>query len=95
MSRQLKLNSVHFSNSMEQENALLQSSQDVLESELAYREFLYLTDTLAENLASTKASKGHLSTVSSKGRSTTCMTLGVVILVLVLFIWTYMLIRFT
>lgn len=33
MSHQLKLNAIHFSNSLEEEKALLQSSQDVLESE--------------------------------------------------------------
>lgn len=49
----------------------------------------------AENLVDTRSSKKDLATVSKKGRGTTCMTLGVVILVLVIFVWTYMLIRFT
>jgi hypothetical protein len=49
----------------------------------------------SENLDSTRSSKKHLGTVSSKSRGTTCMTLGIVVLVMVLFVWTYMLIRFT
>ncbi|WVF71224.1 hypothetical protein IAT40_006024 [Kwoniella sp. CBS 6097] len=79
MSHRLKLNAVHFSNSLEKEKGILETSQEVLE----------------KNLASTRSSKKQLSSVSKKGRGTTCLTLGVVILVLVLFIWTYMLIRFT
>ncbi|WWC89086.1 uncharacterized protein L201_004004 [Kwoniella dendrophila CBS 6074] len=79
MSHQLKLNAVHFSNSLENEKGILEQSQDVLEN----------------NLTATRSSKKHLSSVSSKGRGTTCLTIGVVVLVMVLFIWTYMLIRFT
>jgi hypothetical protein len=41
------------------------------------------------------ASKGKLATVSTKSRGTTCMTIGIVVLVIVLFIWTYLLIKFT
>ena len=48
-----------------------------------------------DNLTNTKSSKANLSVVSKKGRGTTCMTLGIVILVLIIFIWTYMLIKFT
>lgn len=47
------------------------------------------------NLVATQASKKQLGTVSSKGRGTTCLTLGVIILALIIFVWTYMLIRFT
>jgi hypothetical protein len=47
------------------------------------------------NLVGTQSSKTHLSAVTRKGRGTTCMTLGVVLLVLIIFVWTYMLIRFT
>ncbi|KAL1411611.1 hypothetical protein Q8F55_002575 [Vanrija albida] len=79
MSHRLKLNAVHFANSLEEEKALLESSQGVLE----------------RNLETTKQSKGTLSKVSSKGRGTTCLTIGVVLLVIVLFVWTYLLIRFT
>ncbi|OCF38536.1 hypothetical protein I317_07692 [Kwoniella heveanensis CBS 569] len=79
MSHRLKLNAVHFSNSLEKEKGILETSQEVLE----------------KNLASTRSSKKQLSSVSKKGRGTTCLTLGVVVLVMVLFIWTYMLIRFT
>ncbi|WVQ99638.1 hypothetical protein IAU59_006777 [Kwoniella sp. CBS 9459] len=79
MSHRLKLNAVHFSNSLEKEKGILETSQEVLE----------------KNLATTRSSKKQLSAVSKKGRGTTCLTLGVVILVMVLFIWTYMLIRFT
>lgn len=79
MSHRLKLNAVHFSNSLEEEKIMLQTSQDVLE----------------KNLESTKSSKGTLSKVNTKGRSTTCMTIGVVVVVIVLFAWTLMLIRFT
>ncbi|WWC69975.1 uncharacterized protein I206_103919 [Kwoniella pini CBS 10737] len=79
MSHRLKLNAVQFSNALENEKSILEDSQNTLEN----------------NLTATKSSKNHLSTVSSKGRSTTCLTLGVVILVMVLFVWTYMLIRFT
>ena len=49
----------------------------------------------SENLVATRSSKKDLALVSKKGRGTTCMTLGVVVLVLVIFVWTYMLIRFT
>jgi hypothetical protein len=49
----------------------------------------------SENLAGTRSSKKSLSSVSSKGKGTTCMTLGVVLLVMIIFVWTYMLIRFT
>ncbi|TXT07199.1 hypothetical protein VHUM_03369 [Vanrija humicola] len=79
MSHRLKLNAVHFANSLEEEKTLLESSQNVLE----------------RNLETTKESKGTLSKVSSKGRGTTCLTIGVVLLVIVLFVWTYLLIRFT
>ncbi|WRT66593.1 uncharacterized protein IL334_003552 [Kwoniella shivajii] len=79
MSHRLKLNAVHFANSLENEKSLLEDSQNVLEN----------------NLTATRSSKKHLSSVSSKGRSTTCLTLGVVFLVMILFVWTYMLIRFT
>ncbi|KAK1924044.1 hypothetical protein DB88DRAFT_488940 [Papiliotrema laurentii] len=79
MSHRLKLNAVHFSNSLEAEKALLETSQETLEN----------------NLTATRSSKKNLSAVSKKGRGTTCMTLGVVILVLIIFVWTYMLIRFT
>ncbi|RSH88968.1 hypothetical protein EHS25_002630 [Saitozyma podzolica] len=79
MSHRLKLNAIHFASSLEGEKALLESSQDALE----------------KNLDSTRSSKKHLGTVSSKSRGTTCMTLGIVVLVMVLFVWTYMLIRFT
>ncbi|WVW84226.1 hypothetical protein I302_106256 [Kwoniella bestiolae CBS 10118] len=79
MSHRLKLNAVHFSNSLENEKNILENSQNTLEN----------------NLTVTKSSKKHLSSVSSKGRSTTCLTIGVVVLVMVMFIWTYMLIRFT
>ncbi|WWC61954.1 uncharacterized protein I303_104540 [Kwoniella dejecticola CBS 10117] len=79
MSHRLKLNAVQFSTAMENEKSILENSQNTLEN----------------NLSATKSSKKHLSTVTSKGRSTTCLTLGVVILVIVLFVWTYMLIRFT
>lgn len=33
MSHRLKLNAIHFSNSLEEEKAMLETSQDVLESE--------------------------------------------------------------
>jgi hypothetical protein len=94
MSHRLKLNAVHFATSLEGEKTLLQSSQDVLES-MSSPKLGNPPDVLAENLESTRTSKKHLGTVSSKSRGTTCMTLGIVILVLVLFVWTYMLIRFT
>lgn len=51
--------------------------------------------TAAENLDGTLKSKGNLDQVSRKGRSTTCMQLGIMVTVLLLFVWTYMLIRFT
>ncbi|WVQ73970.1 hypothetical protein IAR50_003551 [Cryptococcus sp. DSM 104548] len=79
MSHQLKLNAVHFSNSLENEKHLLDDSQDTLE----------------KNLASTRSNKKGLSTVSKKSRGTTCMTFGIILVVLLLFMWTYMLIRFT
>ncbi|ORY26172.1 hypothetical protein BCR39DRAFT_498529 [Naematelia encephala] len=79
MSHRLKLNAIHFASSLEEEKSLLEISQDVLE----------------KNLASTRSSKKTLTAVSKKGRGTTCMTLGVVFMVIVLFVWTYMLIRFT
>ncbi|EIW70557.1 hypothetical protein M231_07769 [Tremella mesenterica] len=79
MSHRLKLNAVHFANSLEEEKASLDTSTDVLE----------------KNLTATRQSKSNLSKVSKKGRGTTCMTLGVVILVMLLFMWTYMVIRFT
>lgn len=79
MSKRLKLNAIHFSNSLENEKHLIQDSQDVLE----------------KNLSTTKSNKKHLSTVSRKGRSTTCLTLGIILLVMIVFIWTYLLIRFT
>ncbi|BEI82969.1 hypothetical protein CcaverHIS002_0308370 [Cutaneotrichosporon cavernicola] len=79
MSHRLKLNAIHFSNSLEEEKGMLQHSEDTLES----------------NLTATKESKGTLSKVSTKGRSTTCMTIGVIIAVILLFVWTLMLIRFT
>ncbi|OXH37063.1 hypothetical protein J008_02282 [Cryptococcus neoformans] len=78
MSQRLKLNAIHFSNSLENEKHLIQNSQDILE----------------QNLSATKTSKKHLSTVSKKGRNTTCLTLGIVLLVMIVFIWTYLLIRF-
>jgi len=49
----------------------------------------------SDNLVATRSSKKTLSTVSRKSRGTTCMTLGIVALVLVIFVWTYMLIKFT
>ncbi|KAK8864633.1 hypothetical protein IAR55_001883 [Kwoniella newhampshirensis] len=79
MSHRLKLNAIHFATSLENEKTMLEDSGEVLE----------------KNLAATRSSKKTLSSVSKKGRGTTCLTLGVVILVLVLFVWTYMLIRFT
>lgn len=79
MSHRLKLNAIHFSNSLEEEKGMMQRSEDTLES----------------NLAATKESKGTLSKVSTKGRSTTCMTIGVIVAVILLFVWTLMLIRFT
>ncbi|OCF60885.1 hypothetical protein L486_00529 [Kwoniella mangroviensis CBS 10435] len=79
MSHRLKLNAVHFANSLENEKSIIENSQNTLEN----------------NLTVTKSTKKHLSSVSSKGRSTTCLTIGVVLLVMVMFIWTYMLIRFT
>lgn len=96
MSHRLKLNAVHFANSLEDEKSLVDSSTDVLESKLRHlSQKLPGSDEVAENLSATRSSKKSLSTVSSKGRGTTCMTLGIVILVLIIFIWTYMLIRFT
>ncbi|WVQ79979.1 hypothetical protein IAT38_002080 [Cryptococcus sp. DSM 104549] len=79
MSHRLKLNAIHFSRSLENEKHLIEESQEALE----------------KNLSATRSSKKHLSTVSKKGRGTTCLTLGVVVLVMILFIWTYLLIRFT
>ncbi|WWD17058.1 hypothetical protein CI109_101495 [Kwoniella shandongensis] len=79
MSHRLKLNAIHFASSLENEKTMLEDSQEVLE----------------KNLSATRSSKKSLSSVSKKGRGTTCLTLGVVILVMVLFVWTYMLIRFT
>ncbi|WVR06839.1 hypothetical protein IAU60_003875 [Kwoniella sp. DSM 27419] len=79
MSHRLKLNAVHFARSLDNEKEILETSQQTLE----------------KNLGATRSSKKHLSSVSSKGRGTTCLTLGVVVLVMVVFIWTYMLIRFT
>ncbi|ODO09153.1 hypothetical protein I350_02753 [Cryptococcus amylolentus CBS 6273] len=79
MSHRLKLNAVHFSNSLENEKHLIEDSQDALE----------------KNLASTRTNKEGLSTVSKKSRGTTCMTFGIILMVLLLFMWTYMLIRFT
>ncbi|EJT45245.1 hypothetical protein A1Q1_06383 [Trichosporon asahii var. asahii CBS 2479] len=68
-----------FSSSLENEKSLLQNSQDVLE----------------QNLDGTLKSKGNLDQVSRKGRSTTCMQLGIMVTVFIIFVWTYMLIRFT
>ncbi|KAL7421996.1 hypothetical protein Q5752_003768 [Cryptotrichosporon argae] len=79
MSQRLRQNAIHFANSLEEEKSLLDSSSNVLE----------------KNLANTQASKTKLSTVRKKGRGTTCLTVGVVLLVLILFIWTYLLIKFT
>ncbi|ODO06428.1 hypothetical protein L198_01660 [Cryptococcus wingfieldii CBS 7118] len=79
MSHRLKLNAVHFSNSLENEKHLIDDSQDALE----------------KNLASTRTNKKGLATVSKKSRGTTCMTFGIILMVLLLFMWTYMLIRFT
>ncbi|ORX35666.1 hypothetical protein BD324DRAFT_631085 [Kockovaella imperatae] len=79
MSNRLKLNAIHFASSLNDEKDLLESSQTTLEN----------------NLVATRSSKQDLAKVSKKGRGTTCMTLGIVILVLIIFVWTYMLIRFT
>jgi hypothetical protein len=104
MSHQLKLNAVHFSNSLEAEKALLDNSQSTLESEFRIRHSIaqsssYERHTYAElildNLVATKSSKKTLSAVSRKSRGTTCITIGVVALVLIIFVWTYMLIKFT
>lgn len=51
--------------------------------------------TPTENLDGTLKSKGNLDQVSRKGRSTTCMQLGIMVTVFIIFVWTYMLIRFT
>ncbi|GMK53623.1 hypothetical protein CspeluHIS016_0102090 [Cutaneotrichosporon spelunceum] len=79
MSHRLKLNAIHFSKSLEEEKGMLQHAEDTLDT----------------NLEATKKNKGTLSNVSTKGRSTTCMTIGVVIFVILVFMWTLMLIRFT
>jgi hypothetical protein len=47
------------------------------------------------NLEKTQSSKTQLSAVTRSGRGTTCMSIGIVLLVLIIFVWTYMLIRFT
>jgi hypothetical protein len=95
MSHRLKLNAVHFANSLEEEKAILEVSQNTLESGSCASYVRNLADDSLDNLTNTRSSKKNLSAVSKKGRSTTCMTLGIVVLVLVLFVWTYMLIRFT
>jgi hypothetical protein len=92
MSHRLKLNAIHFSNSLEAEKSILESSQQTLGSKYpGCRDML----TRQGNLTATQTSKKHLGAVSSKGRGTTCLTLGVILVVLIIFVWTYMLIRFT
>lgn len=97
------MNAIHFANSLEDEKSLLDDSSEVLESMFLLLHFstnsscswLIVLVTTIENLALTRKSKKQLSTVSKKGRGTTCLTLGVVIFVMVVFVWTYLLIRFT
>ncbi|KAK4683724.1 hypothetical protein P7C73_g6507, partial [Tremellales sp. Uapishka_1] len=79
MSHQLKLNAIHFATTLENEKSTMEDAQTVLE----------------KNLVTTRSSKKDLSSVSKKGRGTTCLTFGVIILVMVIWIWVYMLIRFT
>ncbi|KAH8090545.1 hypothetical protein HD553DRAFT_302709 [Filobasidium floriforme] len=79
MSHQLKLNAMHFSKSLEEEKSILESSQGVLEN----------------NLVKTQASKSKLSSVSSKSRSTTWLTIVSLLVVMIAWVWTYLLIRFT
>lgn len=95
MSHRLKLNAIHFSNSLEAEKSLLDSSQQTLESKVEKRALEISKADISGNLTSTQSSKKQLSAVSKKGRGTTCLTLGVILVVLIIFVWTYMLIRFT
>jgi hypothetical protein len=101
MSSQLKRNALHFANSLEEEKAILETSQAALEgmscprsccSHFVHHEPLP-NDT--GNLEKTQTSKTQLSAVTRSSRGTTCMTIGIVLLVLIIFVWTYMLIRFT
>ena len=102
MSQRLKLNAIHFATSLDNEKALLDTSTLTLESKpfpsAVFPNAAYgSTDSpvCVDNLASTRTSKKQLGVVSKKGRGTTCLTIGVVVLVIVIFVWTYLLIKFT
>ncbi|KAI5450376.1 hypothetical protein NCC49_003158 [Naganishia albida] len=79
MSHQLKLNAVHFSKSLEDEKGILEQS----------------TEVLSRNLDRTQISKKSLDSVRKKTGGTTWLTIISIIVVMVAFMWTYLLIRFT
>ncbi|KAJ9118161.1 hypothetical protein QFC22_004065 [Naganishia vaughanmartiniae] len=79
MSHQLKLNAVHFSKSLEDEKGILEAS----------------TEVISRNLDRTQASKKSLDLVRKKTGGTTWLTVISIIVVMIAFIWTYLLIRFT
>jgi hypothetical protein len=99
MSHQLKLNAVHFSKSLEDEKGILEASTEVLQRTSPLLRFLPLKLTLkplcAGNLDRTQISKKVLDSVRKKTGGTTWLTIISIIVVMVAFMWTYLLIRFT
>ncbi|GHJ89751.1 hypothetical protein NliqN6_6153 [Naganishia liquefaciens] len=79
MSHQLKLNAVHFSKSLEDEKGILEAS----------------TEVLTRNLDRTQVSKKVLDSVRKKAGGTTWLTIISIVVVMIAFVWTYLLIRFT
>ncbi len=79
MAKQLKRNAVHFSNSLEKDKAVVEDAQAKLEV----------------NHDVMQKERLRLRDHSGKSRGTTCMVLGIILLVLVVFMLMVSLIRFS
>lgn len=102
MSHQLKLNAVHFSKSLEDEKGILEASTEVLTRTslpLPRSSCAGTADPMWKhrpgNLDRTQVSKKVLDSVRRKTGGTTWLTVGAILAVMVAFVWTYLLIRFT
>lgn len=97
MSHQLKLNAVHFSKSLEDEKGILEQSTEVLsrKSTQCTRVLACVDSVAIGNLDRTQISKKSLDSVRKKTGGTTWLTIISIIVVMVAFMWTYLLIRFT
>lgn len=106
MSKQLRLNALHFAKGLEDEKGLLESAAETLESKfIEVARWMkngtltgngyWLLARIKENLSRTQSSKTKLSTVTKKTRGTTCLTFMTIVIVFVVWMWTYLIIRMT